>query len=283
MPTRINKEIENNVVDLYNEGYGVMELSDKYKIHRCTIQRILKRNNIKLRKRTPSHYNIHFFDEYNVDSCYWAGFIAADGYVRSDRANVSIHLSKTDLGHLKKLEKLTNYIGKTAVYENECCLSFAGQWFRDALANNFDIYPKKTFDIRISDKIPKDMIPHFLRGYMDGDGSIVKFENYLRVNFTSGSNVLLNQIIDYMYDIGIKVHNETNKAKIQPSSYSISYSCKNALQVLDLLYANSTDFTRLDRKYQIYLQYKSQLDKEISIFTQDRDYIEKTFRMYEKE
>ena len=256
MPAKTYQEIENNIITLYNDGYSVSDLSNKYELHRCTIQRILKRNNIALRKRTPDRYNIHFFDEYNVNSCYWAGFIAADGYVRSDRANVSIHLSKTDVEHLKKLEILTNYIGKTKVYNDECCLSFAGQWFKDILADKFDIYPQKTFNIQISNKIPKDMIPHFLRGYMDGDGSIVKFENYLRVNFTSGSHILLTQIADYMYDIGIKVHNESGKAKIQLINNSIGYACQNAMQVLDMLYKDSTDLTRLDRKYQIYLQYK---------------------------
>ena len=256
MPAKTYKEIEDNIITSYNDGCSVSELSNKYELHRCTVQRILKRNNVELRKRTPSHYNIHFFDEYNINSCYWAGFIASDGYVRSDRANVSIHLGRTDAEHLKKLEILTDYIGKTKIYDNECCLSFAGKWFRDALANNFDIYPKKTFNIQISNKIPKDMIPHFLRGYMDGDGSIVKFEKYLRVNFTSGSNILLNQIADYMYDIGIKVRNESGKAKIQPTNYSVGYACENAMKILDLLYADSTDLTRLDRKYQIYLQHK---------------------------
>lgn len=256
MAVKTEKDIEQQIVCLYNDGYGVMELSEMFNLHRCTIQRILQRFNVMLRKRTPSRYNVHFFDEYNVNSCYWAGFIAADGYVRSDRANVSIHLSTADADHLKKLEVLTGYIGKTVIYNTECCLSFAGRWFRDALANNFDIYPRKTFDIQISDKIPKDMILHFLRGYLDGDGGIVKFEDYLRVNFTSGSDILLNQIADYMYEIGVKVRNKSNKAKIQQSSYSISYSCNNALKVLDLLYEHSTDLTRLDRKYQIYLQYK---------------------------
>ena len=275
MAIKISDEIERKIVDLYNEGCGVIELSDEFQLHRTTIQRTLKRHNINLRKRTPAHYDIHFFDEYNIDSCYWAGFIAADGYVRSDRANVSIHLSASDASHLKKLETLTNYIGKTRVNESECCLSFAGEWFPKALADNFNIYPRKTFNITMSDKIPKDMIPHFLRGYFDGDGSVVKIGNYLRANFTSGSTVLLHQIVDYMYNNRIRVCNEDGKAKIFQSSHSISYSCKNALQVLDLMYAYSTELTRLDRKYQLYLQYKLKLDKEIPIFTQDREYVEK--------
>ena len=261
MATKISDEIEQQIVDLYSEGYGVMELSDEFQLHRATIQRVLKRHNINLRKRTPAHYDIHFFDEYNADSCYWAGFIAADGYVRSDRDNVSIHLSASDVSHLKKLEVLTKYIGKTRISGNECCLSFAGEWFPRALADNFEIYPRKTFSIAISNKIPKDMIPHFLRGYFDGDGCVTNTEGYLRISFTSGSTILLKQISDFFYDCGVRIRNELGAPKIFNDCF-IAYNCKNAQQVLDLLYLNSTDLTRLDRKYQLYLQHQSKLDKE---------------------
>lgn len=281
MANRTNDKIEKQIIDYYSEGYGVMELSEQFQLHRCTIQRILHRNNIKLRKRTPGHYDIHFFDEYSVDSCYWAGFIAADGYVRSDRANVSIHLSVVDIEHLKKLEKLTNYTGKITVYDNECCLSFAGEWFPKALAKNFEIYPRKTFDIMLSDKIPKDMIPHFLRGYFDGDGCVTNVGEYLRISFTSGSVNLLKQISDFLYNHGVRVRNEFGVPKISNNCF-MTYNCKNAQQILELLYADSTDSTRLDRKYQRYLQYKLQPNKEIPIFTQDRDYIENTFKIEEE-
>ena len=33
-----------------------------------------------------------FFDTYTPESCYWAGFIAADGYIRDDRDATTIHL-----------------------------------------------------------------------------------------------------------------------------------------------------------------------------------------------
>lgn len=256
MAIRISDEIERKIIELYNEGYSVMELSDEFQLHRTTIQRTLKRHSINLRKRTPAHYDIHFFDEYNIDSCYWAGFIAADGYVRSDRANVSLHLSASDASHLKKLETLTNYIGKTRANENECCLSFAGEWFPKALEDNFDIYPRKTFNITMSDKIPKDMIPHFLRGYFDGDGCVTNTGEYLRISFTSGSVTLLKQISNFLYDNNIRVRNELGVPKIFNNRF-IAYNCKNAQQVLDLLYLDSTELTRLDRKYQLYLQYKS--------------------------
>ena len=254
MPNKINNQIEEEIITLYNSGYGVMELAEKYELHRTTIQRALKRNGIELRKRTPTHYNIHFFDEYNEASCYWAGFIASDGYVRSDRAAVTIHLSSTDYEHLLKFAQATRYEGSVNISKNACYITFAGEWFQKSLADKFNIYPRKTFNITISEKIPKDMIKHFIRGYFDGDGCVTGTNKFIRANFTSGSRTFLNQLIDYFYDHGIRVRNKDNKPPI--THYTIGYSCTNALKVLSILYDCSSELNRLNRKYQLYFDYK---------------------------
>lgn len=260
MANKINNNVKQEIVRMYNNGSGTMELSNVFGIHRSTIQRVLKDNNVTLRKRTPCHYNIHFFDEYNENSCYWAGFIAADGYIRSDRDAVTIHLSSTDNKHLLKLAKLTNYEGNINMRENECYITFAGKWFQEALRNKFDIHSNKTFDITISNKIPKDLVIHFLRGYFDGDGCVTGVDTNLKANFTSGSQTLLNQVSDYMYDSGIRVRNITGKPPI--CHYTISYTCQNAYNVLRILYDNSSDDNRLDRKYQLYMTYKQEQDSK---------------------
>lgn len=268
MPQKTSEYIEAEIIRLYKEGNSTCELSDKFNINRSTVQRILIRNNIELRKRTPCHYNIHFFDQYTVESCYWAGFIAADGYVRSDRNAVTIHLSILDIDHLYKLAKITNFNGNILSNNNDCSITFAGKWYVEALKNNFNIEPRKTFSINISNNIPKDMLLHFIRGYFDGDGSITHMNNYLHVSITSGSTELLHQITNYICENGIKIRNKYEKPKIYDVNKSINYFCNNAYKLIDLLYSNSTEETRLDRKYKLYL-------KDIPIFTQDRNYIDK--------
>lgn len=263
MPNKIDDKTEQEIIKLYNDGYGTMEISQKCGIHRATIQRVLQRNNIDLRKRTPAHYNVHFFDEYNENSCYWAGFIASDGYVRSDRDAVTIHLASVDYEHLLKIAKLTDYEGNVKINKNECYITFAGKWFCESLAKNFDINPRKTFDISISDKIPNDMVKHFIRGYFDGDGSVSYSGKYLSINFTSGSKKMLSKIIDFIFNNNIFVRNKTGKPPI--CRYSIQYRCSNAFNILDLLYSCSSELTRLDRKYQLYLNEKNKNNKEILI------------------
>ena len=159
-------------------------------------------------------------------------------------------MSNNDYEHLLKIASLTEYKGNVVQNKNECYISFTGKWFRESLAKNFDIHPRKTFDVTISEKIPKDMVKHFVRGYFDGDGCVTYTDKYLRANFTSGSETLLNQIINYFYDNGIRVRNKNNRPSIY--HYTISYGCTNALKILDILYDCSSELNRLDRKYNIY-------------------------------
>lgn len=261
-------DIEYQIIELYKNGFSTSELSVKFGIHRSTVQRILIRNGVELRKRTPCHYDTRLFDEYTMESCYWAGFIAADGYIRYDRDAVVIHLSNTDKDHLYKLAKLTNFQGNIHNNDKECSITFSGKWYVESLKNNFNICPQKTFDVKIPDNLPEGMLAHFLRGYFDGDGSISHTNNYLHIGITSGSTQLLNQIIDYLYRNNIVIRNKDGKPKIYNTNNAINYFCNNAYKVIDLLYSNSTECTRLYRKYQLYLNWKS-------IFTQDRNYINK--------
>ena len=172
--------------------------------------------------------------------------------MRSDRNTVALHLSVQDREHLEKLAVLTKYTGQISSNKHDCCLSFNGEWFVRALSHNFNIHPQKTYNIELPAQMPDEMIPHFLRGYFDGDGCITPHEKYWQANFTSGSNILLQQIADYMHEHGIKIRNASGKAKIIMSSKSISYGCANALKVLKLLYQESTEYTRLTRKYRLY-------------------------------
>ena len=127
IPTKINSELEQSIIKDYNDGYGTNYLASKYDVHRATIQRCLIRNSVELRRVSPhKHYNVRFFDTYTSESCYWAGFIAADGYIRNDRDAVCIHLCNIDINHLYKIKELTDYEGNISNSKRECSITFCG-------------------------------------------------------------------------------------------------------------------------------------------------------------
>ena len=246
------------IIDEYQNGAGTNELAQKYSMHRSTIQRILKRNNILLRKRTPTHkYDVNFFAEYNRDSCYWAGFILADGCIRSDRDSVSIKLSSVDDTHLLKFTRCINYTGKVH-YSHDgsyCYVDVCGKWFKHDLKQQFGILPCKTKTTKIYDQIPLTYYPDFIRGIIDGDGSITYYRSAndkkptLRI---LGTEMLLKQISEYFRTRNVTMRTKTEMPAIVKCAgvYSICYSMNNTYKILtDIIYKHHPNCIYLSRKF----------------------------------
>jgi len=241
------------IIEEYLNGIGVVELSKKYECHRSTIQRLLKRNGVVLRKSTPRlKYDINFFKTYTSESCYWAGFIAADGYVRGNRDTVHIKLSVYDYEFLNKFKKNINFSGNVKIRNEYCTIDISGKWFKNDLKENFNVVPNKTFNVCIPEGIPDEMVCHFVRGYFDGDGSITK-TTCGTISFTSGSIVLLKQLQELFYNNGVRLKSKNKYPPIQ-RNVSITYSGKNAKLILDWMYNNSNEYMRMDRKYLKYIK-----------------------------
>lgn len=255
----ITDDMKNDIVQLYNLGHGTMELAKKFNVsNRGMIAKVLTDAGIKLRKKSPvSKYDVNFFKEYNADSCYWAGFIAADGGIRYSRDSVDIKLAKKDLDHVVKFSKAIKYNGTVGLCEKTCSISVSGKWFVEDLGNNFGVFPRKTYTIEISNKIPKELLHHFIRGYFDGDGCVT-ITSCPTISFTSGSQKLLYQLIDIFHDdLEVRLKTKTKKPQLKESTQAISYSGRNAKKILDWIYDDSNATIRMNRKYDRYVDYFS--------------------------
>lgn len=80
---------------LYDEAHlSMKKIGEEFGVSRSVISRVLKENNIEIRKDNHVYKaNYRIFE--NIDSpekAYWLGFIAADGnvYVRDTNATISI-------------------------------------------------------------------------------------------------------------------------------------------------------------------------------------------------
>lgn len=249
--------MENQIIDDYVNHYlGTMELSHKYNVNRTRIQRILIRNNIKLRRRTPRiKVNHFFFSEYNEISCYWAGFILADGYIRTkNRFTLEIKLQKRDLNHLHKFKKDIEYMGDIKERKTYYSITISSSEIVNNLNKNFEIKNKKSLICYITNKIPKIFLKDFIRGYFDGDGSIT-YTTTDTINLL-GTETTVDFIRNYFHDyVGIKLRSKEIPAIIKNGNiYVINYSGKSAFNCLNHLYQNSTRF--LDRKYVKYINLK---------------------------
>lgn len=254
---KTEKNIIDKIIKDYINGISNKDLCKKYKLHRATIQRILKKNNIKLHMRKSDlDCNDKFFNKYNKNSCYWAGFILADGYIRKDSPTLHIKLSIKDKNHLYHfLDCIKCKTNIVKVKNDYCYIDICKDNLIRDLKQNFEITNAKTFTAKISNKIPKKYIYHFIRGYFDGDGSIINGKSkYLNINMV-GTFDTLEHIMTYIYNENIHTRCENKKPKIQIKNKNIGfiyYSGKCANKILDMLYKDSSIKTRLNRKFKLY-------------------------------
>jgi hypothetical protein len=261
MPAKISNEIELQICSLYDNGAGTNEISVQLGLHRSSVQRVLLRNSIELRKTSPykKKYNVKYFDKYTPENCYWAGFILADGCIRSDRDAVEIHLQKRDKKHLLKLARAMNFSGDL-IYDKSSkayTLSVAGKWFPKALKKNFDITSKKSLTVAFPTQVPKKYWSHLIRGYFDGDGCIT-MTTCPTINFI-GTNDFLDFLRKLFYGFGVRLKSKNRYSPLIPTDNEsishIHYSGLNAKKILNRLYDFSNENVRLTRKYKRFIKY----------------------------
>jgi len=128
------------------------------------------------RKYTLDH---EFFSEGSLLSCYWAGFIAADGcIVRTNGQNsVKIKLSQKDSGHLEQFLQDAGSNSPVKSSTDGYCYICVGsrQWMSDLEA--LGITPRKTLTLEPPVGLSREQSLAFIAGLIDGDGCI-SFDHY---------------------------------------------------------------------------------------------------------
>lgn len=262
----ISKEIEKKICEKYIKGKTNKELSEEFNIHRTTILRILKRNNIELRSSSITsrkNFIINFNgDILTTNDAYILGLIWSDGNL--SRNCIEIVLQESDRQILDDISKYV-YNKDTLTYRKP----------RNLISNNIEYKCKPQVRFRITSKdisnklrkiglkenksltcnlpiLDEYFIPHFIRGLLDGDGNIYdKNKKNYRVSIVT-NHIFCNtisKIVNEKLDINSKVYNKTKNV----SMFTISGRLQ-ILKFLDWIY-NESDL-KLNRKYRKYINLK---------------------------
>ena len=141
----------------------------------------------KIKAENATHCNIHYFDEWSPNMAYILGFLFADGCV-SERGSVMINLSEKDqsvLNFIKEEMKssCTIYQSKGRldsrtgnVSQNQVSVHISSTIVVNRLIE-MGMNPRKTYTNDPFPDVPNDMLPHFIRGYFDGDGSVSLYKD----------------------------------------------------------------------------------------------------------
>ena len=219
--------------------------------------------------RKTLEYDDNFLERNNEESHYFIGWIASDGYIL-EKPTKCVVLSITDKEILENFKERMGYSGEIKTYAKE--KPHHKQQYKFTIGSkkmvqdfvNIGIRQKKSKTIEMP-KINDKYFYHFLRGLIDGDGSIVISEYYTNkaktnkgtrifVFLNSASKKLLDSISERC---DIKPTNMiTLRNEGYDDCYRLTWTGQKALALCDLLYKDSENL-RLTRKYNKYLEYKN--------------------------
>ena len=191
------------MISMYNSGLTCLQISQtnpEVYGDESNVQRMLKKNNVKMRRRGIISYtkNPHYFD--SIDSerkAYFLGLLMADGNLYGN--TLSLTLIEPDKYLLEELAKDLECHTKLDFREskendisvhNRYTLKAADITLAESVKKQ-GIVPRKTGKECIPDSIPDELLRHFLRGYFDGDGTVFVSSKgkYLRFGYYAPHNI----------------------------------------------------------------------------------------------
>lgn len=245
------------------QGQSSCALARELDIPRPTIDNYRKRYDIPVFKRGPNLRRYRpirlslFTDPQSDSDAYWIGFLAADGTVRGHGGHwdLSVHLKASDAPHLAKLCTALETDTPVRLVKGggyrAAIVQFRGREVTEA-AKPWGIVPNKTRSYRFPAHVPTPLIPAFLRGYFDGDGTLIVrrraiYRRFIEVvcRFTSGSPLMVDDLTAVLTRYGVRVgrrYENTPRTHVLP----IAAARSNIIAFVHLLYDGAE--VSLDRK-----------------------------------
>lgn len=273
--TELNSLDKNRIVNYYYEYKDVKmkDISNMLNVSYRSVRRVLKEAGINTRLKNRYILDENYFDCIDTEAkAYILGFIYADGFVGNDRFN-NIVISINDREVLEFISREFKFSGeirktKKGGFENSksgYSLNFSSKIMASRL-REIGLYPNKSLILEKMPCIDEKLIRHFIRGYFDGDGSIILSHNtsyykakgcnikYIYPTYCFmilGTEIFLNDILEKAgFNYG-KIY-DTKSEKIKCLKINAKKEYQN---IYNYLYNNST--IKLERKYNKWNEIKS--------------------------
>lgn len=205
--------------------------------------------------------NFNYFNNFNTDTCYWAGFIAADGSVDPQRGNIQISLSIRDESQIIAFAKAIEYDGpikyKTSAdpkgkVHDMCYLAITGARSIVSDLGKYNIVQNKTLILKPPVGLSRENELAYIIGYIDGDGCI-SYRNhrdktdipYLEIR---GTEDMLNWIKNIFDDISDYTYNNRRASVVTKGFPKYGIEGKRALEIINYLLSVPVTY-RMARKW----------------------------------
>ncbi len=251
----IDPEKKNDILPFLKTNFGKIsqrKMARKVGVGKTSVNRWCSELGLKHVKHTV---NEDFFDRINKESAYVLGYLFADGNINwnpeKGYQSVTITASEKDHEHLEKIRNIISstkpllYSEKTRSYR-----LIANSKKLCKVLMKLGLVPSKSLIVEFPE-IPKKYLRHFIRGVIDGDGTVRyvkrKRSPYFEISISSGSHSFLKSVSAILNEhVGI----DAGIRKVGKNTYLLQYSCSRGKKLAEWIYHDSGMF--LVRKFKHY-------------------------------
>lgn len=264
------KEQEKQIIDMYTkQNLSTVKIGKYFNVYHKVISRILEEHNIPRTGVGKRKYKLNekYFDKIDTPTkAYILGFFYADGCNYMSKDTVSMSLQEEDGYILERIRKeidsekeleFIDYSDKHDfgyTYKNQYRLLLFSHYMCNSLEEK-GMFQNKSLILSFPDWLNKDLIPHFIRGYYDGDGSVCfgsgrKTNCILTITSTNKFCSKIKEIIEKELGINTYIADASNHNEIT-KVFGISGSLQ-VKKFLDYIYKDADIY--LVRKYLKYVE-----------------------------
>lgn len=256
---KLNPETIDRICQFYKDGLSIPKIAKELKLSNFTIWKYIKQNNLTRtienahNLRSKQMKNFDYFDIIDTaEKSYWLGLLWSDGAIIDDERNyqVRLGLQRSDEYLVQNFASIFGY--QATIYNNMCRAEIRNKHLYYSILDKGIFTHRTEFELFTTPNfVPNEHNRHFIRGILDGDGSIYRFKDtQLRLSFTNNYNCLkwISSVVSSTLGI--------SKRKISAKSncFEIQYHTHDCIKILDWLYLDTLLF--LVRKKNTFDDYK---------------------------
>ena len=246
------RKAEQRIIEAYNEWIIEKKKNKKFLAQKYKTDPTKLTNYINSQNHNLVSFNYQIFKQIDTEEkAYWLGFLFADGAVSSKSNNVELSLKSSDFNHLIKYKKFLNSSNKIYIDKVRCRMNTTNKNFKDDLIN-LGCTPNKSLTLKFPEALPQKLIPHFIRGYFDGDGCITRTRKDIDWNtcsITCGSLMFVERILEILINESLITKQKIHLVK-NTNTKMLVLCNQNFINFMNYLYKDCNIF--LDRKYERY-------------------------------
>lgn len=255
---RLN-QIRKHKMELALEDYkttlSITKTANKFHLNRGYFSEYLKLQGVEvINYQNLPRCDIDKFETIdNEEKAYWLGFLYADGSIVKEDKQLQLQLKLGDYNHIVKFKQFMQCTNKIFIKKstNSCGILMGNQKLaNDLIDKGCVIHKSLKLKFPTEEQVPRYLIRHFLRGYIDGDGYVGI--NHYKSKLGARLSVLGTE--NFLKEMLSVLEVENYKLSKKGNIFSYEFKVRKAEEILDFIYKDCSIY--LERKYNKYLLLK---------------------------